>query len=209
VASSTTAVNTTTNVYNPGPLAISSNPTAGDYIMTISTNTLCDLPGKIKFTVTPGGTINPNSVQYSEGTGIPNFSVNLSDDLFTVNNVTVSLTLHSTPKDILAQCVNSVNINTSSNSDFILNQSIPTESLVVNVPFAPATGLVLGNFDVFDSQNNVISPYVPVALNLGVNNINISHGTLLAGVYNFSFNMSFTLPAGPVTETVKGQFIVK
>lgn len=200
VGSNTLAANTSTNVYNPGPFAITSNPPAGDYILGISSLNNCDIPGQVKFTVTPGGTISPTNVMYSPASQT-NFSVNLSDELYTINNVSVSLTLNSTPNSLLAQCVNSIVVSTTGGSDYVMDQSLAE---VLNVTTPPAGSY--GNFNITDALGAPIPSYSPVPITPGTTTpISFGYNTRPVGVYHFNFTVTF----GVNTETVQGQFIIK
>ncbi len=193
------------NNINGNPLYLSPSPVSNDYIINVAGPNECAVNDKIKFTVTQSGSITPTSVLYGLATS-NNYLGQLSSDVHTIDNTNSGIILNATPKTILAACVNSISIVSSNANDIILDQNTVNETINVNVPFTPSSGLTMTVFDVFDATGfPITNGYIPVPLNLGLNTVSINHATLTPGVYKFSFNLS----AGVINEIVKGQFIVK
>ncbi len=190
-----TPVSTYTNVYNPGPIVTNPNPLAADYFLNIASLNSCELPGKVKFTVSSNTTINPNSVEFYDP--VTNTLLgNLSPGLFTITNPTLGIALNSTPTDFLAACSNSIIVQTSLLNDFIISSA--TDVLSVNVPNLPSL-LSISSFVVKNYSNTqVISQSISNNANTTINTL-----SLVSGVYEFEFSLSFASN----THVIKGQFI--
>jgi hypothetical protein len=189
------------NLGNGAPLVITPNPVAGNYTINVAPANDCETPSMIKFTITQNGVITPTSVLY----GVPSQTVflgQLSEDVYSIDNQNTGLLLYDTPKALLATCVNSIVVSTSTNSDFVLDKTLTSETMNV---FIPNVGLTLGNFKVKDASLSVIQN---TSISANMNNITIgspNHSALSSGVYHFEF----TITAGALNETIKGQFIIK
>lgn len=190
------------NILTNTNLNLSPNPVSNDYVITINPLTGCEIGSKIKFTVTPSGTINPTSVVYGTSAS-PGYLGELSPDVYTIDNVNSGIILSSTPKDILAACINTIVITTTGASDYTMNKSNTGEQISVTIP--SIGGLTIGSFQLFDAA--MVSVQAPVPLSFGTNLISVAGfpSTISNGVYNFEFQLIF----GANTETVKGQFIIK
>ncbi|MBA3683613.1 MAG: hypothetical protein H0W73_20990, partial [Bacteroidetes bacterium] len=195
VASNLNPVSTFTNVYNPGPITTSPNPLAADYFLNIASLNNCILPGKIKFTVSPNTTIDPNGVEFFDP--VTNISQGiLSPSLFTITSPTLGIALNSTPTDLLASCANSIIIQTSIGNDHVI--SIAGDNLSVYIPNI-APGFTVSSIDIYSYSNTVASTQ---SLTPNFNNP-INTTSLPIGVYEFQF----TLTLNAINYVIKGQFI--
>ncbi len=189
-------VSTYTNVYNPGPIVTAPNPLAADYFLNIASLNSCELPGKVKFSVSPNSTIDPNSVEfYDPGTNQP--LGNLSSSLFTITSPTLGITLNSTPTEILAACSNSIIVKTALLNDHVITNG--SDALSVYIPNIP--GGSVSSFSIYNYSNTLVSspgPGLPMNATTTINTT-----SLPAGVYNFEF----ILTIGTDNHVIKGQFI--
>jgi hypothetical protein len=200
------------NSGNGNPTVFTPNPVAGDYVMNITPANDCAVGGKIKFTIDQNGNIQPATVLYGLASNTL-YLGELSEDVFTIDNVNSGITFSATPKNLLSECVNNITVGTSSGNDFVFDKSItvPTaEKILVNIPNNLI--LTLGAFEIYDAANTLKNGPTPPQLVSGNNVISISSPTSYApGVYHFSFSVSYTQPLTSITvnETITGQFIIK
>lgn len=191
-----TPVSTYTNVYNPGPIVTSPNPLAADYYLNIASLNSCELPGKVKFSVSPNSIIDPNSVEFYDPTS--NLSLgNLSPALFTITSPTLGITLNSTPTEILAACSNSIIIKTALLNDHVISGA--GDGLSVYIPIINGGGYAT-NFTIYNYSNAVQGS--PQILSTGSTNA-ITTTSLVPGVYHFEF----AIVIGATNYPIKGQFI--
>jgi hypothetical protein len=156
----------------------------------------CALPGQIKFTVNPDGSIPKSSVLYGLQ-GSSTYLGSLSEDVYEIDNQNTGLILHSTPKSILKNCINSVKVTTSVGGDYVLNYTLnPTENINAYIPSTPMS-LTLSQFVLYDISNSIV--YTSPA-NLVQGN-NALSPALAAGTYHFTFSIN--------SEVVTGQIIVQ
>lgn len=198
------------NPYGPGNNSIPGNPMASTYELNISSANSCDLPGKVRFTITPNGTISPSSVQFVDP--VTNQVLGeLSDEAYAINNVSLSISLNPSPPDLLASCVNSISILTSTLGDYVLDKAYtnPTEVVVITVPTMGGQLQLLNGtsgITVMDYSGSV-SGYSVVQAGPGV--FHLSAGTLAAGVYEISFVVDNGAMSPSFSRTIKGQIIIK
>lgn len=185
---------------NGSPTVFTPNPVAGEYVMTITPPNDCAIPGKVKFAIDQNGNINPTSVEYGLD-GVAGYLGQLSEAVYTIDNVNSGITFSASPKDLLKNCVNSVTVATTS-GDYVMTGG---ENIVVSLPAAAYASITYGNFNIYSTG---VSPvYTSGALSAGVNTV-IPSPSLAVGVYRFEMTVSAsTNPA--ISETIKGQFIVK
>jgi hypothetical protein len=180
-----------------GTTALTPPVVAVDYIITYNPADDCSLPGKIKFTVSPDGSIDPASVLF----GLPGSSGYLgplSQDVYTIDNLNSGLILHATPKSILKSCMNDVKVGTT-NGDFILTAG---EGIQVVIP-ALTGGASFGVFELY-TMGNSVTPVFSSGTALASGSTNFSPG-LSPGLYNFKIPVTM----GATANIIKGQIIVK
>lgn len=186
---------------NGNPTVFSPNPVAGEYVMTVTPPNDCAVPGKIKFVIDQNGNINPTSVEY----GLANttgYLGQLSEAVYTIDNVNSGITFSATPGSLLRECVNTITVTTTLGADYVMT---PGENIIVKLP-APIIGsITYGQFKIYSTA--VPPVYTSATLAAGINTV-IPSPTLSAGVYRFELSVSAnTTPA--ISETIKGQLIVK
>lgn len=204
--------NNSGNAGNGNPTVFAPNPVAGDYVMNIAPANDCAISGKIKFTIDQNGNIQPATVLY----GLPSSTLylgQLSEDVYTIDNANSGISFSATPKNLLNECVNNITIGTSSGNDFVFDKSITTPSAETILVYIPNNlVLTLGTFQIYDAANTLKNGPTPPQLVSGSNVITISSpGSYAAGVYHFSFTVSYTQPLTSLTvnEIITGQFIIK
>jgi hypothetical protein len=189
--------------YNTGGnVVFTPNPIAGDYEINISSNNNCDINDKVKFTIDPSGSLDPENVEYGLA-GSSTYLGKLSKELFSVDNQNTGITLKSSPSDLIRNCLNSIVVKTSQNADYVYQLGDTIEVFLPSVNI-PAT-ISYGQFKIYDI---VQAPPVLVytSSNLVSGNNIILPGTLAAGVYRFEFSVQGNFLN---SETIKGQFIAK
>ena len=178
-------------------------PVDGTYTMTITPNN-CGIPGRVEFTIQSGAVL-ASSVQY--GLAVPATPIlgDLSPEVYSIDVLNPGLIFNSTPTSILSACVNSIKVSFGSNQDILLNKSAG-ENIAVNIPVSITGVVTLSAFRIYDVGNTLLIPPVidPILLVVGNNSRTWGSGEP-PGVYHFEFDVS----AGAVSETIKGQFILK
>jgi hypothetical protein len=180
----------------PGSTIVTPPVVAVDYVISVTPANDCALPGQIKFTVNPDGSIPKTSVLYGLQ-GSSTYLGPLSEDVYEIDNQNTGLILHSTPKSILKNCINSVKVTTSIGSDYVLNYTLnPAETINAYIPSTPLS-LILSPFVLYDISNAVVYTS-PASLVQGNNALSPA---LVAGTYHFTFSIN--------SELVTGQIIVQ
>lgn len=187
---------------NPGGNVIfTPSPVAGKYVMSVTPSNSCAIGGNISFEIDQSGNIDPASVKY----GItPNVYLGeLSEAVYTIDQVNSGITFSAVPASLLRQCVNTITVTTLTDNDHILTPGDDIQVLLPAVGNSSNT-ITYGHFRMFDKSN------VPVYTSPGVltPGLNTYSPTLPADVYRFEFQVTAsTVP--PLTEVIKGQIIVK
>lgn len=212
--SNTISPNNSNNPYNPGNTPIPSNPTAGSYDILITPGNNCDLPAKLRFTITSNGIIDPNSVFFVDPvTNLP--LGELTNDVYTIDNVNLSLNLSPSPIELLTACANSISISTSTLGDYVLDRTNnPNEVITIAFPTgAPAQLQLQGGaagISFSDYNNNLmnVNDYT-VSGSLGQWTVSSFLTGMPNGVYEIAFviNNGSGIPA--YSKTIKGQIIIK
>ncbi|PBQ30230.1 hypothetical protein CNR22_00135 [Sphingobacteriaceae bacterium] len=193
-----------------GNTVFAPTPVAGTYVMNITPPNTCAFPGKIKFVIDQNGNISPATLEYGVLTGSlsSGFLGQLSEEVYTIDQVNTGLILKSSPRELLKSCVNSVTISTTTNADYVLSSTItPAERIEVKLPTAttPAT-ITYGQFKIYDAASYLV-PVTNSNLAAGTNTI-IPSSPLVPGVYRFELLVTAS-SSPPLNEIIKGQFIVK
>lgn len=186
-----------------GNTVFSPSPVAGEYIMTVTPPNDCAIPGKVRFIIDQNGNIAPSDVKYGLA-GASGFSGDLSESVYSIDNINSGITFNATPKNLLKNCVNSVTVTTSAGVDFVLDPTT-SETIDIYLP-APTTGNTI-NYGYFNLYYNSFLVYSTTNLNTGLNQLTVP-GTLAQGAYRFELQVTASA-APPITEILKGQIIIK
>jgi len=195
--------NNSGNGGNGGNTIFSPNPVAGEYIMTVNAANNCAIGGNIRFVIDQNGNISPNTVKYGIIPG--SYLGELSEAVYTIDNVNSGITFSATPRNLLRNCVNSVTVTTSVNSDHVLNSG---ESITVILPTVGNTSntITYGQFMIFNKAN--IQVFTSSAnMTSGTTNLT-PNPALVADIYRFELQINAST-APPITEIIRGQLIVK
>jgi hypothetical protein len=189
---------------NGGPMIFSPSPVAGLYEMTVTPPNNCAVPGKIKFIIDQNGNINPSTVEYGLASQVP-YLGELSEAVYTIDNINTGITFSANPNSLLKNCVNTITVTTSTGNDYVINNG---ETINMTLPTqSPGNTISYGQFKLYNNASmNVFTYATPVA---GSNVITLPvFPALPPGVYRFE--MLVTASASPpISEMLKGQLIIK
>ncbi len=186
--------------------AFAPSPVAGTYNMNIASNDECVEEGTIQFTVDNNGIISESDVKFIPDGASQTYY--LSNSVFETDNVASGIILNATPENILAECVNNLQIKMGPNEPFILNtiaSSVNEYIEIINTfPSVTPTAFRIYQSTTLEfsqllsgSNSNIIIPASSI--------IPTSSSSWTEGAYRLELDLVYS----GTTETVKGQFIIK
>jgi len=193
---------------NGGVTTFTPNPVSGEYVITVTPPDNCQVPGKIRFIVDQNGNIQNSDVLYGIA-GVNGYLGQLSDDVYSIDYINSGLNLLSSPRALLKSCINTITVCTSgASANHIVDVTTNGENLVVKLPSTAANNVVTyGSLNIYNSSSALV-PISPLTLTGGTTN-NVTPTTAFTpGVYRFEFLIIASV-SPPISETIKGQFIVK
>ncbi len=185
-----------------GPTVFTPSPVPGNYDIAVTPANNCGIPGKISFTISNDGTIDPASVKYSAANGGSALGV-LSTDAYSIDNYNSGISLNSTPASLLTECVNSIKVSLGQTKDFVFDRTASETIIEVVIP-SDISGVSLSSFNITKPDNSLVSNF-----NLVPGDNVVDWSTIAASLNPGVYKFNFTVMIGSNNEKVNGQFILK